>query len=63
MRFDDFIQCCLVLHVSIIEILPPINIDVQGITDMFRAEDTDLDGVVTISYEKFLTMLLNSSLL
>merc|ERR1712079_221166 len=47
-RFDDFIQCCLVLH---------------GITDMFRAEDTDLDGVVTISYEKFLTMLLNSSLL
>jgi len=47
-RFDDFIQCCLVLH---------------GITDMFRAEDTDLDGVVTISYERFLTMLLNSSLL
>merc|ERR1711963_952766 len=40
-RFDDFIQCCLVLH---------------GITDMFREEDTDLDGVVTISYEKFLTM-------
>ena len=39
------------------------NINVQGITDMFRAEDTDLDGVVTISYEKFLTMLLNSSLL
>ena len=39
------------------------HLDVQGITDMFRAEDTDLDGVVTISYEKFLTMLLNSSLL
>jgi len=47
-RFDDFIQCCLVLH---------------GITDTFRAEDTDLDGVITISYEKFLTMLLSSSLL
>jgi len=47
-QFDDFIQCCLVLH---------------GITDMFRREDTDVDGVITISYEKFLTMLLNSSLL
>ena len=35
----------------------------QGITEMFRAEDSDLDGVITISYEKFLTILLNSSLL
>ena len=69
MRFDDFIQCCLVLHVSlsIMEFKDRAEgqfyPDVQGITDMFRAEDTDLDGVVTISYEKFLTMLLNSSLL
>ena len=35
----------------------------QGITEMFRAEDSDLDGIITISYEKFLTLLLNSSLL
>jgi len=47
-RFDDFIQCCLVLH---------------GMTDTFRAEDKDLDGVITISYEKFLTMILNSNLM
>jgi len=47
-RFDDFIQCCLVLH---------------GMTETFRSEDTDMDGVITISYEKFLTMILNSSLL
>eukprot|EP00090_Calanus_glacialis_P038391 TRINITY_DN6700_c0_g1_i1.p1 TRINITY_DN6700_c0_g1~~TRINITY_DN6700_c0_g1_i1.p1 ORF type:complete len:188 (-),score=63.21 TRINITY_DN6700_c0_g1_i1:124-687(-) len=47
-RFDDFIQCCLVLH---------------GMTETFRTEDTDLDGVITISYEKFLTMILNSNLL
>merc|ERR1711953_1161508 len=46
--FDDFIQCCLALH---------------GITEMFRAEDSDLDGVITISYEKFLAMLLSSSIL
>ena len=35
----------------------------QGITEMFRGEDSDLDGIITISYEKFLTLLLNSSLL
>merc|ERR1711881_489985 len=33
----------------------------HGITEMFRAEDSDLDGIITISYEKFLTILLNSS--
>lgn len=46
--FDDFIQCCLVL---------------QGVTDMFRAEDKDMKGEITISYEGFLKMLLNSPLL
>lgn len=40
-----------------------ISLRFQGITEMFRAEDSDLDGVITISYEKFLTMLLSSSLL
>jgi len=46
--FDDFMQCCLVL---------------QGVTDMFRQEDTDMKGEITISYEGFLKMLLNSPLL
>ena len=46
--FDDFIQCCLVL---------------QGVTEAFRAEDVAQSGVVTLSYERFLTLLLNSSLL
>ena len=36
---------------------------VQGITEMFRTEDTDLDGKITITYETFLTMLLNSTIL
>ena len=35
----------------------------QGMTETFRTEDTDMDGVITISYEKFLTMILNSNLL
>jgi len=47
-KFDDFIQCCLVLH---------------GITDMFRTEDTDLDGKITITYETFLSMILNSTIM
>ncbi|XP_023333051.1 programmed cell death protein 6 [Eurytemora carolleeae] len=47
-KFDDFIQCCLVLH---------------GMTDIFRAEDTDQDGVIQITYERFLVLLLNSNLL
>jgi len=46
--FDDFIQCCLVL---------------QGMTDMFRVEDSAQAGEVTVTYERFLTMLLNSPLL
>jgi len=46
--FDDFIQCCLVM---------------QGITDMFRSEDHAMTGQITINYETFITMLLNSPLL
>jgi len=46
-KLDDFIQCCLVLH---------------SVTDAFRQEDTDLDGVIQISYEKFLTMIFQSNL-
>ena len=35
----------------------------QGITDMFRTEDTDLDGKITITYENFLSMILNSTIM
>ncbi|XP_043501485.1 programmed cell death protein 6 isoform X2 [Polistes fuscatus] len=42
--FDDFIQCCVVLHT---------------LTAAFRQLDTDLDGVITIHYEQFLGMVFN----
>jgi len=42
--FDDFIQCCVSLHI---------------LTSSFRKYDTDMDGVVTIGYEDFLTMVLS----
>ncbi|CAG0920241.1 unnamed protein product [Notodromas monacha] len=42
--FDDFIQCCVTLHM---------------LTTAFRQHDTDLDGIITISYEQFLTMVLS----
>ena len=32
-------------------------------TDVFRVEDTDQDGVIQITYERFLVLLLNSNLL
>ena len=35
----------------------------QGITDMFRSEDHAMTGQISINYEPFLTMLLNSPLL
>jgi Ca2+-binding EF-hand superfamily protein len=35
----------------------------QSVTEMFRAEDQDQDGVIQIDYEKFLLMILNSNLL
>lgn len=40
--FDDFIQLCVVL---------------QTLTASFRDKDTDRDGVITIRYEEFLTMV------
>lgn len=43
--FDDFIQCCVVLH---------------NLTSAFRQYDTDMDGVITIHYEQFLQMVLNT---
>ncbi|KAF2904346.1 hypothetical protein ILUMI_01830 [Ignelater luminosus] len=42
--FDDFIQCCVVLHT---------------LTAAFRQYDTDQDGVITIHYEQFLNMVFN----
>ncbi|XP_058805950.1 programmed cell death protein 6 isoform X2 [Phymastichus coffea] len=42
--FDDFIQCCVVLHT---------------LTASFRQFDTDMDGVITIHYEQFLGMVFN----
>jgi len=40
--FDDFIQCCIMLHT---------------LTSSFRQYDTDNDGVVTIHYDQFLSMI------
>jgi len=41
--FDDFIQCCVVLH---------------QLTSAFRQHDTDQDGVIQIHYEQFLQMVM-----
>ncbi|CAD6196288.1 unnamed protein product [Caenorhabditis auriculariae] len=41
-NFDDFIQLCVVL---------------QTLTASFRDADTDRDGVITVGYEQFLTMI------
>ncbi|VDM84901.1 unnamed protein product [Strongylus vulgaris] len=41
-NFDDFIQLCVVL---------------QTLTAAFRDKDADRDGVITIQYEEFLTMV------
>lgn len=40
--FDDFIQCCVCLYT---------------LTGAFRQHDTDQDGVITIHYEQFLSMV------
>ncbi|XP_018333053.1 programmed cell death protein 6 [Agrilus planipennis] len=40
--FDDFIQCCVVLYT---------------LTSAFRQHDTDQDGVITIHYDQFLSMV------
>ncbi|CAB3378963.1 Hypothetical predicted protein [Cloeon dipterum] len=43
--FDDFIQCCVVL---------------STLTNSFRTYDTDMDGVIQIHYEQFLTMVFSA---
>ncbi|XP_076640775.1 apoptosis-linked gene-2 isoform X1 [Halictus rubicundus] len=40
--FDDFIQCCIILHTM---------------TIAFRQLDTDQDGVITVHYEQFIGMV------
>lgn len=45
--FDDFIQLCVQL---------------QSLTNAFRQYDTDMDGWIKVSYEQFLTMVLNIAL-
>ncbi|CAL2029747.1 unnamed protein product [Caenorhabditis brenneri] len=44
-NFDDFIQLCVVL---------------QTLTAAFRDVDTDRDGIITVGYEQFLTMVARS---
>lgn len=46
-NFDDFIQLCVVL---------------QTLTAAFRDKDTDRDGVITIGYEEYLTMVFTSNI-
>ena len=47
MKFDDFIQCCVMLNT---------------LTDAFRRFDTDQSGIITINYEQFMDMVLNNTL-
>jgi len=46
--FDDFIQLCVQL---------------QTLTNAFRQHDTDMDGWINISYEQFLTMVMNINII
>lgn len=71
--FDDFIQCCIVLYVSSIWFVIFFGISVyhvfflfssylflsyfQTLTSSFRQYDTDQDGIITIHYEQFLSMV------
>lgn len=43
--FDSFVQLCVTL---------------QTMTSAFRYHDTDQDGIITISYEDFLTLVFNT---
>lgn len=48
MNFDDFIQCCVML---------------KSLTDSFRQKDAQQSGIVNISYEDFLRMVLDNTLI
>jgi len=47
MKFDDFIQCCVML---------------KSLTDAFKKHDHQLRGVIHINYEQFLEMVLDHQL-
>lgn len=65
--FDDFIQCCIILYVSVARDKHQSQPDylihflcflvLQTLTSSFRQYDTDMDGVITIHYEQFLQMV------
>ena len=73
--FDDFIQCSIILHVkpSTINHQPILKkiyfyefiflfhfFKLQNLTSGFRQYDTSQTGVITIGYEQFLNLVLNS---
>ena len=45
LKFDDFIQSCVML---------------RALSDAFRRRDTNLDGTITVSYEDFMTMAISN---
>ena len=45
LKFDDFIQSCVML---------------RSLTDVFRTRDSNLDGSITVSYEDFMTMAISN---
>ncbi|KAI6234437.1 hypothetical protein M3Y99_00794600 [Aphelenchoides fujianensis] len=47
LRFDDFINLCVVL---------------QTLTASFRDKDTDRDGIITIGYEEFLHLVFSTKM-
>ncbi|CAG7829154.1 unnamed protein product [Allacma fusca] len=44
LRFDDFVQCCIILH---------------SVSGAFRNMDRDRDGFITISYEQFISIVVS----
>lgn len=47
MKFDDFIQCCVML---------------RALTESFKRKDTDRSGIITVSYEQFLEMAIDNTM-
>lgn len=45
LKFDDFIQTCVML---------------RSLTDAFKTRDTNLNGIITVSYEDFMSMAISN---
>lgn len=45
LKFDDFIQTCVML---------------RSLTDSFRTRDTNMNGVISVGYEDFMTMAISN---